>query len=226
MCVDIEFTRPQLSNDHINNKSFQITEPYKWCANTNFWPNVKKIQQQKTVGPEKKRNARRAYTNTHIYNSKLGKSSVWFTWDGYKSSMDGANKLLNWEFSDNTHFIIQVSCTVRPIFLRFTSKTIVYACNGSNFVRFIAHLSANEDKNRGSHSTNTLQVHLNSIALVIFLFATSFFFFTFLICLTQLVRNAISFCRQTKMTSPFSVKSLTRDKKCLWFAFNLIIMTS
>lgn len=76
-------------------------------------------------------------------------------------------------------------------------------------------------KNRGSHSTNTLQVHLNSSALIIFLFATSFFF-----CLTQLVRNAISFCRQTKMTSPFSVNSLTRDKKCLWFAFNLIIMTS
>lgn len=165
------------------------------------------------------------HTHIYIYNSKLGKSSVWFTWDGYKSSMDGANKLLNWEFSDNTHFIIQVSCTVHPIFLQFTSKTIVYACNGSNFVRFIAHLSANEDKNRGSYSTNTLQVHLNSNALVIFLFATSFFF-TFLICLTQLVRNAISFCRQTKMTSPFSVKSLTGDKKCLWFAFNLIIMTS
>lgn len=136
----------------------------------------------KNSWPRKKRNARRAYTNTHIYNSKLGKSSVWFTWDGYKSSMDGANKLLNWEFSDNTHFIIQVSCTVHPIFLQFTSKTIVYACNGSNFVRFIAHLSANEDKNRGSHSTNTLQVHLNSIALVIFLFATSFFlFFSFVL---------------------------------------------
>lgn len=213
MCVDIEFTRPQLSNDHINNKSFQITEPYKRCANTNFWPNVKKIQQQKTVGPEKKEMPD-VHTQTHIYTIPSQENQVY----------DLRGMVTNPVWMAPINYSIGNSAITRILSFKYRARYTRYSSNlqvkplfmlAMDLILCVLLRICQQMRTKTVEAIRLILYKYILIPSLCNFFICYQFFFTFLICLTQLVRNAISFCRQTKMTSPFSVKSLTRDKKCL-----------
>lgn len=122
MYVDSELTRPQLSNDHINNKSFQITEPNKRCANTNFWPNCngKTSTTPRAFGATKTRRAHN-HTQTQTHAHKQFKSEnqvydlrgmvvnpVWMAPINYSIGNSAITQILSFKHRTRLHDILPI----------------------------------------------------------------------------------------------------------------------
>lgn len=222
----IEFTRPQLSNDRINNEIFspkitnqtndartRISRLTGKCVATTQWLN----KQPNKSGSER---------------TKVGKSSVWFTWDGGKSSVWMAP--INYSIGN---FVINV-------FYHSSAVRLTHICHYSDsiarialFILAIALISAtlfstaqsraNTTKNWNIHTAaaNAFQAQLNAIASAIFL---ACFFFSLRFKITLCVRIVYFFLAKSlgKVEWMRAKDECLDREKIVWFASNLIMMTS